>query len=72
MHGSSDGRAGALRLKGPEFESRSESYETGLQKSNLFEVTLVTEVHEPSLGKVCEPVLTMSKAMLSSKLAITT
>ena len=52
---SSDGRAGALRSKGPKFESRSGSYETSLQKSNLFDITLVAEDHEPSMGIVCKP-----------------
>ena len=31
-HGSSDGRAGASRSKGPKFKSRSGSYETALQR----------------------------------------
>ena len=31
-HGSSEGRAGPSRAKGPEFESRSVSYKTELQR----------------------------------------
>ena len=49
-HVISDGRAGASRSKSPEFQSCSGSYETAFQKSNLFDITLVAEDHEPSIG----------------------
>ena len=52
-----DGRAGASRSKGPEFQSRSGSYESALQKNNLFDITVVAEDHEPSKGIVWEPLI---------------
>ena len=52
-----DGRVGASRSKGPEFQSRSGSYESALQKNNLFDITVVAEDHEPSKGIVWEPLI---------------
>ena len=32
-----------------------------LQKSNLFEITVVAEDHEPNIGTVCQPITTSGK-----------
>ena len=33
-----------------------------LQKSNMFEITLVAEDHEPRIGLVCEPLMPRIRA----------
>ena len=35
----------------------SNTTQAALQMSNMFEITLVAEDHEPSKGKVCEPLI---------------